>query len=104
MLPGQRHTRLRVCAGSPSCCTDEWDSECATVAGYLCGLTCWCPLFGDFDESSTIDLADFAWAQRCFGGAETAPVDPDCVCGDVAGNGNVDLIDIRAFVHVLTGP
>ena len=94
----------RVCAGNASCCTDEWDSECADLAGYVCGLTCWCPLFGDFDESRTIDLADFAWAQRCFSGADTAPVDPDCACGDVAGNGDVDLMDIRAFVHLLTGP
>ncbi len=94
----------RVCAANSGCCTGGWDATCVALAVDLCGRTCRCASFGDLDENGTVDLADVAWFQRCFSGANGGPVGIDCACGDVAGNDDVDLIDLRAFLQALRGP
>lgn len=94
----------RVCAENPACCSGAWDATCVTTAGDLCGLTCQCPLFGDFDANGVIDLADVAWFQRCFTGPDGGPVAPACTCGDAANNGDIDLVDFKAFHNILQAP
>jgi hypothetical protein len=47
-------------------------------------------------------LRDVAAFQRCFTGPDSGPVTSPCDCGDVTGDGDVDLLDLRAFVQILT--
>ena len=94
----------RVCAENPACCSGTWDATCVAAAGDLCGLACQCPLFGDFDGNGMVDLADVAWFQRCFTGPDGGPVDAACTCGDAANDGDIDLVDFRAFYADLKAP
>ena len=97
MLPQVSQVFERVCAENSSCCNGAWDSTCVALADDLCGNTCQCPTFGDFDDNGAIDLADLAWFQRCFTGPDGTISDSSCACGDAAGNGDIDLVDFKAF-------
>jgi hypothetical protein len=93
----------RVCRQTPSCCTSLWTTACAGLAMSVCGGACHCPQFGDFNMSKGVDLGDVAAFQLCFSGSGNA-ASLLCRCGDFSGDGDVDLLDHRAFVQQLTGP
>ena len=54
---------------------------------------------GDFDLDNDVDLRDFARFQACYGRSIA-----ECLPGDLAGDGEVDLSDTPLFVEQLVGP
>lgn len=58
--------------------------------------------FGDADEDEDIDLVDVSWVQRCF--LEGTTGGDACARLDRQPDGNVDGVDVEAFVPRLTGP
>ncbi len=61
-----------------------------------------CPVPGDGNADSEVDLLDFACLQRCFSGA-IGPVTPftyasSCRCLDADEDGDIDLADYTAFL------
>ncbi len=92
----------RVCDQNAGCCSNTWSSGCTTLARTLCGPICGCPNVGDFDANGLYNLRDVAAFQRCFTGPDGGPVTSPCDCGDVTGDGDVDLLDLRGFVQILT--
>jgi len=93
------------CNGAETC---DLFGECQP-ASFPCGSDQWCDQSGeacvphgdgDFNESGTIDLADYAMFQQCFGKSVT----PACAPGNLAGaDGMIDAADLMAFVGTLTG-
>ena len=72
--------------------------ECAT---YTCTDKCAAYTSYDFDGDGTVDLADFAAFQRCFG----TPSSASCLCVfDADEDGDVDILDFEAFQTQITGP
>lgn len=61
---------------------------------------CQCAAPGDLDGDGSIDLADVAGLQNCFGGAAVGA----CACADISGDGVVNAGDIVGFVNLLAGP
>ena len=71
--------------------------------GALPSLTLIGPLLGDFDEDEDVDLADYAWFQRCFTGPDVTAI-PECRRCDFERDDDVDLDDYSIFASKLTGP
>jgi len=70
---------------------------CAVVG---CTAGCGARINGDYDQDQDVDLADYAWFQRCFGSGS-----PECVCAfDADSNGTIDFGDVLVFVVRLNGP
>lgn len=61
------------------------------------------PLLGDFDDSNTVDLADFAVLQPCFAGADKFPL-PGCFKPDLDQDEDVDNEDVTLFTGNFFGP
>ncbi|NOX58253.1 MAG: EF-hand domain-containing protein [Planctomycetes bacterium] len=59
---------------------------------------------GDADQNGSIDLADWAKFQRCFGGWSVTVVDDTCRLVDFNRNGSIDIGDFEAFTGVMQGP
>ncbi len=59
---------------------------------------------GDTDDDGDVDLADWAWLERCFLGANVAYAEPACALADVDTDADVDLEDARRLGVALTGP
>ncbi|MCP4248788.1 MAG: hypothetical protein GY778_17225 [bacterium] len=73
----------------------------STAGGYDRGFIIKPPP-GDADHDGDLDLADGAELQFCF--APTGPVPPGCETFDSEPDGDVDLVDLAAFVGALEGP
>jgi hypothetical protein len=61
------------------------------------------PRYGDVDGDDDIDLHDFAYFQRCFGGADNLAIHHDCLVHDFDEDADVDLDDYKALQAQLTG-
>ena len=62
-----------------------------------------CLADGDADSDGDIDLADFAYFQRCFRDANG--YEQKCPCFDIAADGEIDCVeDLTNFVSHMTGP
>jgi hypothetical protein len=60
---------------------------------------------GDHDCDRTVDLTDFAAWQGCVTGPGTAGTAvAHCDAFDFDANGAVDLLDLRSYLNLLTGP
>jgi hypothetical protein len=57
----------------------------------------------DFDESGYVDLADYAWFQRCITGLGDSP-SLGCMRCDLDHDDDVDLDDYSDFAPTMTGP
>ncbi len=53
---------------------------------------------GDADGDSAVELADYAAYQRCFGGPDLEPADPDCAVMDFDEDDDVDSDDLPPFL------
>lgn len=58
-------------------------------------------IIGDLDDSQSVDLADYAWMQRCFGGDVSSQ---RCRLADTNCDLEINLLDVDAFIASLTGP
>jgi hypothetical protein len=59
---------------------------------------------GDFDEDDDVDVADFAWFQRCFTGPAAGPLPTLCDPADLDADDAVGLIDFAELAVRLSGP
>ena len=59
---------------------------------------------GDCNGDDDFDLRDFARLQECFTGPGAASLPDGCLCADLGRTGEVDLLDLAAFVTKMTGP
>ncbi len=59
---------------------------------------------GDFDADGDVDLADFGFFQRCFGGPNRPISEPDCRAADLDRDADVDLSDFAMFQTCFNGP
>jgi len=58
----------------------------------------------DFDTDGDVDLADFAFFQRCFNGPNRPYTHPDCIPADFDADSDVDLTDFATFSGCFNGP
>lgn len=86
-----------VCKLDDYCCEFAWGPNCGALAQQHCPNVCTCLMFGDFDQSGTIDLSDFAALQVCFSGDYPGYVGPGCECADYDGDDDSDIFDFAHF-------
>ena len=75
--------------------------EAGLDAFELADVSCTNPGTGDYDGDNSVDLADYAAFQTCFGGSATG----DCgTAFEFVLNGQIDLDDLARFVLYLDPP
>lgn len=58
----------------------------------------------DGENDGDLDLRDFAALQSCFAGPATALGDPSCALVDLDADDDVDNVDVRRWIALITGP
>ena len=117
--PAGRHylSQIAACAAADSPCVDAGSNmagdkgldtlttrsdEVADTGlvdmGYHYPVTGVPAIMGDYDHDGNVDLADFAWFQKCFSGEGPTDVSPCCRVFDAEADDDVDLDDFALFV------
>jgi hypothetical protein len=58
---------------------------------------------GDWDGDGAVGLHDYAAFATCISGPARGSAEPSCVCFDVDGDDDVDLVDMSAFQQSFSG-
>lgn len=89
-----------ICGIDPPCCDSKWDSICVAEAAALCGDLC--VIEGDCAIDFVLTLDDYAMLADCVTGPGVEPLDDDCPCTDLEGDGDVDAIDWSRLQVILS--